>query len=301
MLRKLSVCFLSIFLLVFSFAYESFAREQRNLNVRTQLRPVNWPQHQKLWFAPGVYWIDSVERGVQSGTLDQEADIKAWNSNISYKFGKGFIRFERTGGVKEGTLLRDTNMCVVNTASNTKLHLIFMGGKRVEFGYDGCVMRGTLAQTAQLRTWDNKTNTYPKGTTVDFNGAGQVTRAQLPAGNPIGNIDGTYNGICNLIGETFNFNFTAKGGRFSGRIDKAGADGYSLQWEGNYDNTGRISNGVITGFVHVFENGRWIRWTVRGPVTGTINPANASGSATATTADGKNTRTGTWNAVKIGG
>lgn len=301
MLKKSCVCFFGIFLLVFAFAYESSAREQRNLNARTQLRPVNWPQHQKLWFAPGVYWIDSVEGGVQSGTLDQEADIKAWNSNMSYRFGKGFIRFERTGGAKEGTLARDTNMCVVNTASKTKLHLPFMGGKRVEFGYDGCVMRGTLVQQATLKTWDGKTNTYPKGTTVDFNGAGLVTRAQAPAGNVIGNIDGTYNGTCNLMGDLFNFNFTARGGRFSGRIDKTGAGGYSLQWEGNYDNTGRISNGVITGFVHISQSGKWIRWTVRGPVTGIINPANSNGGAKATTADGKNTRTGTWNARKVGG
>lgn len=301
MLRKLCVCFLGIFLLIFAFAYESSAREQRNLNARTQLRPVNWSQHQKLWFAPGVYWIDSVEGGVQSGTLDQEADIKAWNSNMSYKFDKGFIRFERTGGVKEGTLARDTNMCVVNTASKTKLNLLFMGGQKVEFGYDGCVMRGTLAQQATLKTLDGKTNTYPKGTTVDFNGAGLVTRAQLPPGVAVGNIDGNYAGTCNLMGGLFDFRFTAKGGRFSGRIDKAGVDGYSLQWEGNYNNSGGISNGIITGFVHILQNGKWIRWTVRGPVTGIINPANSNGNASATTADGKNTRTGTWNAVKVGG
>lgn len=300
MLKKLFIYFLSIFLLVFAFAYESSARDQRTLNARTQLRPVNWPQHQKLWFAPGVYWIDSVEGGVQSGTLDQESDIKAWNSNMSYKFGKGFIRFERTGGVKEGTLFRDTNMCVVNTASKNKLNLPFMGGQKVEFGYDGCVMRGTLAQQASLRTWDGKTNTYPKGATVDFNGAGLVTRAQSPSGVAAGNIDGNYNGTCNLMGGLFNFNFTAKGGRFSGRIDKTGQDGYSLQWEGNYDKSGRISNGIITGFVHILQNGKWIRWTVRGPVTGIINPANSNGNASATTADGKNTRTGTWNAVKAG-
>ncbi len=300
MLRKLFIYFLTVIVLVFTFAYESSAREQRTLNARTQLRPVNWPQHMKLWFAPGVYWIDSAEGGVQSGTLDQNATLKIWNANYSVEFGRGFIRFERGGGVKEGTLVRDTDLCVVNTASPNKQRLRFTGITRVEFGYDGCVMRGTLAQQAALRTWDGKTNNYPKGTTVDFNGAGLVTRAQAPAGVAAGNIDGNYNGTCNLMGSMFNFNFIAKGGRFSGRIDKGGPDGYSLQWEGNYDKSGRISNGIITGFVHVLQNGRWIRWTVRGPVTGIVNPANANGSATATTADGKNTRTGAWNAVRVG-
>lgn len=254
----------------------------------------------KLWFAPGVYWIDSAEGGVQSGTLDQNAALKIWNANYSVEFGRGFIRFERGGGVKEGTLVRDTDLCVVNTASPNKQRLRFTGITRVEFGYDGCVMRGTLAQQAALRTWDGKTNNYPKGTTVDFNGAGLVTRAQAPAGAAVGNIDGVHNGTLVLGGTSYTFNFTARGGRFSGRIDKAGPDGYSLQWEGNYDKSGRISNGIITGFVHVLQNGRWIRWTVRGPVTGIVNPANANGSTTATTADGKNTRTGAWNAVRVG-
>jgi len=69
---------------------------------------------------------------------------------------------------------------------------------------------------------------------------------------------------------------------------------------GNYDKTGRIGNGSITGFVHVLQSGRWTRWTVRGPVTGIINSANSNGNAQATTADGKITNSGTWNAVRVG-
>jgi hypothetical protein len=150
------------------------AATEKTLNTRMQLRPVNWPSSQLLWFAPGSYWIDSSEMGVQSGTLDQTASMRPWNSRNSIDFTKGYIRFERAGGVKEGVLARDTSICVVNTASSNKAFINFMGGKSVEFGYDGCVMKGAIAQDMTLQT-SNGSKTLIKGTTVEFD-AGKVTR-----------------------------------------------------------------------------------------------------------------------------
>ena len=275
------------------------ARTQMNLAARAQLRPVNWPTAQKLWFAPGPYWIDEWDKGVQSGTMDQVASLKIWNSTRATEFGKGFIRFERTGGVKEGTLSKDTSLCVVNTASPSKLTLSFQGGRRVEFGYDGCVMKGTLAQAASLRTYDGKTNSYPKGTIVDFNGNGLVTRAVLPpgAGKPV---DGIYQGTCSITGiGVFPLTYAARRGVFEGLAE---AKHYHLRFKGNYDAKGSIRNGILTGWVEDWnpQQKKFVRWTVRGPVTGTISAAGARGSVSATTADGAITRTGTWSANRTG-
>ncbi len=288
--------------LVLSFivvTHEVEARRQMALQVRTTLRPVNWPQHQGLWFAPGVYWVDEQEGGVQSGTLDQTANLKIWNANYSAEFGRGFIRFERGGGVKEGTLVRDTELCVVNTASPNKQRLIFLGQQRVEFGYDGCVMKGTLAREAQLRTWDGKTNNYPKGTVVDFNGAGQVTRAVLPSGSPTA-MDGAYQGTCSIVGiGSFPIRFTARNGAFEGLSDQ---NLFQLRYKGNYNSQGAISNGLLTGWIDDWDptKNQKIRWTVRGPVTGNIKPTGSAGNVSATTSDGKITKTGTWNATRTG-
>lgn len=88
------------------------ARTQKMLlQTRTQLRPVAWPEGKgKPWFAPGPYWVDEFERGVQSGTLDMNKSFEIYNGNgRSLRFGRGLIRFERSaGGVKEGTLASDT-------------------------------------------------------------------------------------------------------------------------------------------------------------------------------------------------
>ncbi|HWR57422.1 MAG TPA: hypothetical protein VN328_00920 [Thermodesulfovibrionales bacterium] len=303
MRKKTFMPFLVVGVICFSvlcvYFTESHARTQRTLAVRTQLRAAGLPSSQMFWFAPGPYWVDDFDGGVQSGNLDQTVNIKVWNSGKTLEFGRGPIRFERSGGVKEGILGRDSQLCVVNTASNNKNFLAFMGGKTVEFGYDGCVMKGTLAQDAQLKTWDGKSNQYPKGTVVDFNGAGLVTRATMPAGATT-TIDGVYTGTCAIVGiDTFPFKFTARKGVFQGSIDNKL---YSLQWKGNYDANGKISNGVLTGWVDDWDTKtkKKLRWTVRGPVNGTINPAGARGTASATTSDGRITRSGNWNAVRTG-
>ena len=273
-------------------------RRQMTLQVRTSLRPVNWPQNQGLWFAPGAYWVDEYEGGVQSGTLDQTANLKVWNGNYSIEFGRGFIRFEQGGGVKEGTLARDTELCVVNTASDSKQRLQFMGQQRVEFGYDGCVMKGTLARQAQLRTWQGQVYNYPRGAVVDFNGAGQVNRAVLPSGNPTG-LDGVYQGTCSIAGlGAFPIKFTARKGAFEGLTEQ---DLFQLRYKGNYDLKGVISNGLLTGWVDDWDptTKQKVRWTVRGPVTGNINPTGSAGDASATTSDGKITKAGPWNAARV--
>jgi hypothetical protein len=150
------------------------AATEKTLNTRMQLRPVNWPSNQLLWFAPGSYWIDSSEMGVQSGTLDQTSSMRPWNSKNTIDFTKGFIRFERAGGVKEGVLARDMTLCVTSTASSNKASINFMGGRSVEFGYDGCVMKGSIAQDMTLQT-PSGSKTLSKGTIVEFD-AGKVTR-----------------------------------------------------------------------------------------------------------------------------
>ncbi len=295
-----SIAFLLSLILPLIFTiHEAEGRKQMTLQVRTQLRPVNWPQNQVLWFAPGVYWVDEYEGGVQSGTLDQTANLKIWNANYSVEFGQGFIRFEQAGGVKEATLARDTELCVVNTASSSKQRLMFMGRQRVEFGYDGCAMKGTLAREAQLKVWQGQVNNYPRGTVVDFNGAGQVTRAVLPGGSPTA-LDGVYQGSCIIVGMgTFPIRFTARNGAFEGLSEETL---FQLRYKGNYDSKGAISNGLLTGWVDDLDatSNQKIRWTVRGPVTGNINPPGSAGNVSATTSDGKITKTGTWNAARVG-
>ena len=92
-------------------------RDPKVLAVRTQLRPVGKKEAEKVWFAPGNYWTDDWEGGVQSGTLDETVELQIWNTTKRLTFGPGFIRFERSaGGVKEGTLVSKANLCVVNTA-----------------------------------------------------------------------------------------------------------------------------------------------------------------------------------------
>ncbi len=289
---KLGLCFCFIIL---SMAYLPVeARTQKTLAVRTQLRPVGLPKNDLLWFAPGICWVDDFDGGVQSGILDQTAILQIWNSTGKVSFGPGFIRFEQAGGVKEGTLLDDTSLCVVNTASNSKFSLTFKGKKTVEFGYDGCVMKGTLAQEATLKSWDGGSKTYPPGTLVDFNGAGLVTYAILPPAGPT-QLDGLYNGTCTIVGiDTFPFSFRAINGVFNGSFNKIL---YSLQWQGNYDKGGNIQNGMMTGWVDVMEGGQKMRWTVRGPIQGTIAAVASRGTLTITTADGKRTWTGTWTAA----
>lgn len=291
----LSLCFIfasGVYLLV-------EARTQRRLTVRTELRPVGWPKSDVLWFAPGAYWVDDFDGGVQSGTLDQTAILTLWNSNGTVNFGPGFIRFEQAGGVKEGTLRDDTSLCVVNTASNSKVSVTFMREQTVELGYDGCVMKGTLAQEATLKSWDGGSKTYPPNTLVDFNGAGLVTRAVLPPSDPTP-LDGLYNGTCTVTGtntspfSSFLFGFRASKGVFAGSHD---AELYSLQWQGNYDAKGTILNGLMTGWVDVMEGGQKIRWTIRGPIEGRLAAAAAGGTLTMTTADGKRTWTGSWTAA----
>jgi hypothetical protein len=289
---KLVLCFSFIIISAVYFSLE--ARTQQTLKVRTQLRPVGWPKSDMLWFAPGIYWVDDFDGGVQSGTLDQTAILKIWNSNGKVSFGQGVIRFEQAGGVKEGTLLEDTVLCVVNTASNSKFSLTFKGKKTVEFGYDGCVMKGTLAQEATLKSSDGGSKTYPPGTLVDFNGAGLVTSAVLPPSGPT-QLDGLYNGTCTIVGiGTFPFSFRASNGSFNGSQNQVL---YSLQWQGNYDKAGNIQNGMMTGWVDVMEGGQKLRWTVRGPIQGTIAAAASRGTLTITTADGNRTWTGTWTAA----
>ncbi len=270
------------------------ARTQKVLTVRTQLRPVAWGKNELLWFAPGICWLDDFDGGVQSGPLDQTAILKIWNSNNKMSFGPGPIRFEQAGGVKEGTLLDDTSLCVVSTASNSKISLVFMGKKTVEFGYDGCAMNGTLAREATLKSRDGGSVTYPPGTLVDFDGAGLVTRAILP---PSGSAErnGLYNGTCTIPGiDTFPFSFRAFNGVFNGSLDKTL---YSLAWQGNYDKAGIIQNGLMTGWVDVVDGGRKIRWTIRGPIQGTIAAAASIGTLSMTDADGNRTWTGNWTAA----
>ncbi|MCD4783141.1 MAG: hypothetical protein K8T10_04830 [Candidatus Eremiobacteraeota bacterium] len=185
MSRKIHVTFFIVLLmcaLMFGFfSTEVQARTQKRLSKRTRLRPVNWRPGRKLWFAAGNYWIDDLEKGVQSGTLDQTVTLKIWNSKRSVSFGKGFIRFERGGGVKKGVLARDTTLYVVNRKRQIK----FMGGKSVEFGWDGGVMKGTVAQGTAFSTSLIKrgggTKTFPKGTRVTFNGAGVPTSIVAPS------------------------------------------------------------------------------------------------------------------------
>lgn len=147
------------------------ARTEKTLTKRTQLSPVN--SREVLWFAPGQYWVDDASGGVQSGTLDETKALPVWNSKGKVEFGPGFIRFEASaGGVKEGMLAADTLLYVVNTAARSTLQATFKAKTAVEFGYDGNVMRGTLAKEATLKQETGGDKSFPAGAQVDFNGAG---------------------------------------------------------------------------------------------------------------------------------
>jgi hypothetical protein len=121
-------------------------------------------------------------------------------------------------------------------------------------------------------------------------GGGQ---AILPPSDPTSQ-DGTYSGTCAIGGiGTFPFNFQANRGFFSGRQDQTL---YSLQWQGNYDKAGNILAGMITGWVDIGTGAQKIRWTVRGPIQGTITRAASRGNFSATAPDGNQTWTGSWTA-----
>jgi Mg-chelatase subunit ChlD len=80
------------------------------------------------------------------------------------------------------------------------------------------------------------------------------------------------------------FDFIASGGVFSGGHDEAP---YSLQWHGNYDSTGKITKGMMTGWID-FDHPEYrdrepkLRWTITGPISGTL-AAPASGKLTTNT------------------
>jgi len=304
-LLTLTACF--CFFIISGGYFSTQARTKKTLTVRTQLRPVNKSPAAVLWFAPGDYWVDDYDGGVQSGKLDQTAELKIWNTSRSLTFGPGFIRFEAAGDVKEGTLVDDTSLCVVNTASSSKFSLTFTGKTAVEFGYDGCVMKGTIAKEETLKSWDGKLTTYPPGTLVEWNGAGLVIRAVQPSGTS-SSLDGTYTGsftlscACNspqckapiaknaacpgvdTLTDPVPFVFTAKGGSFNGGKD---AKEYSLQWQGNYDASGAIKNGTMTGWIDGCDkSNEKLRWTITGPITGTLSAAGATGSLSIFTVPG---------------
>ena len=297
-------------------------RGSRLLGERTQLRPVGKKESAKLWFKAGPYWVDAWEGGVQSGTLDETAELQIWNTTRRETFAPGFIRFERAaGGVKEGVLSSAREQCVVNTAAESKLHIKFAGTPAtVEFGYDGCVMKGTLVKEERLRKWDLTWETYPAGSVVQFNGAGDVSRAISgpgTEGDPTP-LDGEYRGTCTLTcldnpGDQPNpwwadtgtnvkevpFDFKAVGGVLQG-----GKEGtaYSLKWTGNYDASGTITKGMMSGWIDidhpsyrpVEKPGAWppgvprehrsekLRWTITGPFGGALG-APAVGNVTINT------------------
>ena len=309
--QRLSLCLITMVIV----SPAAQAREEKTLTAKTELRPVGWKEG-RLWFAPGSYWVDDVDKGVQSGTLAETKSLKVWNSQgLEVKFAPGFIRFEAAGGVKIGTLAEDTELKVVNTASPTKTSVIFAGKTAVEFGYDGGVMNGTLAKEATLKTQNGQMKSYPAGTHLDFDGAGMVTKAIDAPPTVSAALDGTYTGKCTMTllpeitsqgngvipawdkadspfvdgnGEpalTFVFSFKAASGSFKGGVDTTR---YSLQWEGNYGATGTIVNGRMTGWVDVFRGSQKLRWTVRGPINGTLKPALPStGTLSITTAGGR--------------
>jgi hypothetical protein len=297
-------------------------RGAKALGVRTQLRPVAKKESEKLWFAAGPYWVDAWEGGVQSGTLDETVELQIWNTTRRETFGPGFIRFERAaGGVKEGALASDKEQCVVNTASESKKRITFAGRPAtVEFGYDGCVMKGTLVKAERLRKWDLTEETYPAGSVVQFNGAGDVSRAISgpgTEGDPTP-LDGEYKGTCTLTctdnptgepnpwwaGTSSNvkvipFDFKAVGGVLQGGTEGAAC---SLKWTGNYETSGTIAKGMMSGWIDIDhpsyrpleKPGAWppgvprehrsdkLRWTITGPFDGTLGPP-AAGSVTINT------------------
>lgn len=273
------------------------ARTQRALTVRTQLRPVGG-QADKLWFAPGNCWVDDFSGEVQSGTLDQNASLKVYGSkDYRVDFAPGFIRFEIEGGVKEGVLARDTTHNVVSTALAAKQSLTFKGGARVEFGWDGGVMHGTLAKAGTLEFFgpDSAKKTrgerkeFPAGTEVDFDGGGRLVNALVPRKVESKELDGTYSGAGTVTPEgrpPFKIAFTlvASGESFEASGD---ARHYSLQMKGHFNSrTGVIADGLVTGWVDLSTedvnepNVPVLRWTVRGAIEGTINPTASAGTLT---------------------
>jgi len=369
MARKILVAYFLSFvciLMIGPYVWNADARTQQMLTTRTQLRPVAWPESkEKPWFAPGPYWVDEFEKGVQSGTLDENKSFEIYGGNgRSLRFGRGLIRFERMDGrVKEGMLASDTappTLPVVNTGGRNNQTIKLKPGTIVEFGYDGGVMRGTLATASHFRPYGMNTQSknYPKGATLYFNAAGQVVRAVLPDGDtlPSGvptNLDGTYTGTCNVNvlnkpetdgGQTIQilalipFDFTARNGVFHGvtEVEKT----CKLDYKGNYAKDGVISNGALLGWAEINHwtcerdfngksckmNHKWrnnnarfggivriqyimyspkncelyfgpgypkdavrghgMRWTVHGPVTGTIARAGANLRMKATGDDG---------------
>jgi len=125
----------------------------------------------------------------------------------------------------------------------------------------------------------------------------------MPAGAAT-QLDGTYTGTWTLVPQMprglsdLSFSFVASNGTLTGKKE---TKLYSLEWHGNYDASGKISNGLIVGWVDVDDTGhggtgKLLRWTVRGPITGTIvRPAGSTGTVKITTTDPHNTTyTGTW-------
>jgi hypothetical protein len=159
-------------------------------------------------------------------------------------------------------------------------------------------MKGTLAREAPLRTWQGQTYQYPRGAVIDFNGAGLVNRWVLPSGNPT-TLDGVYQGTCSISGiGVFPIQFAARKGTFDGVSEETL---FQLRYKGNYDSKGVISNGLLTGWIDDWDatTKQKVRWTVRGPITGNIDPTRSAGNASATTSDGKITKTGPWNAARV--
>ena len=259
------------------------------LTGRAQHRPVAWPPGRTLWFAPPAVWVDGWEGGVQSGTLDETVELQIWNTTRREIFGPGFIRFERAaGGVKEGVLAKDTVQCVVGTKKN----LMFVGATAtVEYGYDACVMKGTLVNQETLRQWDGSSETFPAGTEVEFNGAGDVIRGILgPGGSGAATgFDGEYSGTCTLTCYDNSLflpaappaaSMAADPGAWptnakwpeppdafvatkavpfkftaKGGLLQGGHDDpvYSLKWKANYDASGAISKGSMDGWVDLYH------------------------------------------------
>jgi len=287
------------------------------LTENTRLRPVGWKEGRTLLFGPGPCRFDSFDGGVQSCTLAETVELPIWNTTRRETFTYGFIRFEASaGGVKEGVLANDTEQCVVNTASNSKKRLTFAGkSATVEYGYDGCVMKGTLVREETLRKWDGTSEKFPAGSVVEFNGAGDVIRGAGGPGTtgPATGADGAYQGTCNLecwdnpgkylhplwpdsksTSKAIPFNFTAAGGVFQGGHDTSV---YSLKWLGNYDGSGKITKGMMTGWIEIDhpsyrpldKEGAWepprgappserypkLRWTITGPIEGALGPPAA--------------------------
>lgn len=237
------------------------ARTKKMLQERTQLRPVGWPGSAgKVWFAPGPYWVDEFEGGVQSGTLDEVISLRVYNGQgSSVRFSRGLIRFERAdGGVKEGTLASDIKLPVVNTGGRNRQTISLAAGTIVEFGYDGGVMRGTLNEDSFFFPEGINTSSkkYPKDATLYFNGAGQVVRSVLPTGTtvPPGEptpVDGLYKCNCIIPSQSLQFEceFTARNGLFEGvkELDET----CHLDYKGNYAKNGAITNGSLTGWADI--------------------------------------------------